>query len=191
MVLDQLPTELVAISGVVVSALSAYFAGKKKGKGLFNLEKELRENLDSYGIFPSPDTTEVSRDFIGDKLEENIPDFDGSAVPVRVKYTDGNYLAPTSVPEMSDAKTFNPFDYLPYRPDIYDCENYASSYKSFAAFLWGTNTMGVVYDWSGSHAYNVIVYANGEVEFYEPQDSKVVELGSDDKYDLSSALIIL
>lgn len=191
MVLDQLPAQLVTIGGIVVSVLSAYLAGKKKGKGLFNLEKELRENLDSQGIFPSPDTTEVSRDFIGDKLEENIPEFDGSGVPIRVKYTDGNYLAPTSVSEMSDAKTFNPFEYLPYRPDIYDCENYASSYKSFAAFLWGTNTMGVVYDWSGSHAYNVIVYSNGEVEFYEPQDNKTVELGSEEKYKLSNALIVL
>jgi hypothetical protein len=70
------------------------------------------------------------------------------------------------------------------------------AYATLSAFLWGTNCVGVVFDWSAGHAYNIIVYANGTVQLYEPQESQVVEfgdtlVGTDSDYKLDNGLVLL
>jgi hypothetical protein len=137
----------------------------------------------------------VTNKFIKDRLKQKIEAYDGSAVPVRVVMTDGTYFAPTNPSTMVEAKDFNVFEYVPYRPDFFDCENFAMAYKVFSAFLWGTNCVGVAFDWSAGHAYNIIVYADGTVQLYEPQESKVVEFGdvlagSDPDYKLDNGLVL-
>jgi len=58
---------------------------------------------------------------------------------------------------------------LAYEQAEFDCENFALLFAALAARDYGINTVGVVVDWSGAHAYNVVVYDDQSIEFYEPQ----------------------
>ena len=191
--LSYLGPEVAAIVVTAVAALLAYKGGKKKEaqKHIVELENNIRSYLRDEGLFPSPETTQVEKQRVDEILKDKIEDYNGDAVPIRVILTDGKYYLPNNKSEMVDAKTFNVFEYLPYRPDRFDCENFASAYKTFAAFLWGTNGVATVIDWSGGHAYNIIVYETGEVEFYEPQEGEVIEIGQGEKYQMDNATILL
>lgn len=191
--LNSLGPEVAAIVVTAVAALLAYKGGKKKEaqKHIVELENNIREYLRDEGLFPSPTTSKVDKQRVDEILKENVEEYEGDAVPIRVILTDGNYYLPANKSEMVEAKRFNVFEYLPYRPDRFDCENFAAAYKTFAAFLWGTNGVATVIDWSGGHAYNIIIYATGEIEFYEPQEDRVVEIGEEEDYQMENATILL
>jgi len=190
--LDQLPPGIVPVVTVLVAAIASYFTGKKKeaSKKITEFETEFRELLTEQGIFPSPKVKRESRDFVEQSLKEEIEAFDGSSVPIDLYRSDSDYYLPVSSETMKEAKVFNIFQYLPYRPDRFDCEDYASAYMTFAAFLFGTNGVGTVYDYSSAHAYNIILYSNGTIELYEPQTGEVVETGPDTDYSLKSGMIV-
>lgn len=192
MVVDQIPPEVLALGGIVASGLTAYIAGKKKKayEKMMDFEQNLRQYLKDEDIFPSPATGEIRKSVIESALKRNIDNYDGSSVPIRTVYTDETYLAPVSRYDMSDAKSSNPFQYLPYRPSLYNSDDFGESFSVLASFLWGTNTVGTVYNQSSNHVYNIIVYGDGSVEFYEPQNGESVSPKSDSKYDLDSGLII-
>lgn len=189
--IPQLPPQAAAVLGLIATALAAYYGGKKKGKKILEVEQELREFLRNEGIFPSPNTREISEKEVERYLKQAIPKYDGTGVPIRVRLTDNRYLAPMDQSQMERAKRLNPFEYLPYRPALFDSDNYAAAYSSFASFLWGTNTVGAVFDDTADHAYNVIIYADGTVEFYEPQDNQVVELSDEGDYQLDNGFVLL
>jgi len=191
-VAEVLPPEVVGFIVALIAAYTAYKGGRKKEahKQFAELESNIREYLKEEGIFPSPDVVQTDKDRVNDILKAEIDNYDGSAVPVKTIFTDGNYYLPTEKEQMDEAKMFNPFEYLPYRPSRFDCENFAAAFKVFSAFLWGTNGVGMVIDWSGGHAYNVIVYSTGEIEFYEPQEGELVEIGQGEKYQMENATIM-
>lgn len=195
--LEQIPPEIIGVATLLAGAAAAYFRNEqKKAKSKYlKAESDLRGFLREQGIFPNPETQEISRKFIDDALEEKIDAYDGSAVPIRTVFSDGTYYAPKNEETMIEARKFNLFEYLPYRPAFFDCENFAMAYATLSAFLWGTNCVGIAFDWSAGHAYNIIVYADGTVELYEPQESKVVEFGdvlagSESDYKLDNGLVL-
>ena len=190
--LDQLPPGTVPVVTVLVAAIASYFTGKKKeaSKKITEFETEFRELLTEQGIFPSPKVKRESKEFVEQALIEEIEAFDGSSVPIDLYQSDSDYFLPVSPETMKEAKTFNIFQYFPYRPTRFDCEDYASAYMTFAAFLFGTNGVGTVYDYSSAHAYNIILYSNGTIELYEPQTGEVVETGPDTDYSLKSGMIV-
>jgi len=58
------------------------------------------------------------------------------------------------------------------------CENFAFTFKALVDRVYGLNQVGLVIDWSGGHGYNVIVFADGEVWFFEPQNDQTVSIGT-------------
>jgi hypothetical protein len=189
--LDQLPPGTIEVAFTLIAAIAAYFGGKKKeaSRKITEFETEFRQLLRKQNIFPSPKVKRRSREYVDEALQENIEEYDGDSVPFDVYLSDNNYFLPTSPETMAEAKLFNVFEYLPYRPERFDCEDYASAYMTFTAFLFGTNSVGTVYDYSSEHAYNIIIYADGTMELFEPQTGKVVERGED--YQLQSGFIVL
>lgn len=129
-------------------------------------------------------TEEIPRDELHETLSEDAGD------DVTIKFTDTNYYAPTpsSVPAIQALGSAQVW--LPYRPDRFDCENYAQAVSVLSAFVAGANAVGVVIDWGGNHAYNAIVDSEGELYFYEPQSLRMVELGESERYQFEHALVI-
>jgi hypothetical protein len=102
---------------------------------------------------------------------------------------DGSYYATDRDGVESLARIGDALDWLPYRPDRFDCEEFAELVVALAAFVGGVNAVGVVYDWSGSHAYNVVVTTDDEAIFVESQTGEIVSVGEGD-YALDDATII-
>ena len=46
-------------------------------------------------------------------------------------------------------------------------------------------------DNSGGHAYNIVVFSNGEVELFEPQNDSFPEKGSHQSYSFKNGIILL
>lgn len=102
-------------------------------------------------------------------------------------WLDATYVLPSKVPPWVDAIV----DLLPYRPERFDCEDYSFLYKTMAALFLGVNAVGVVIDWSGGHAYNIVVTSVGHVHFVEPQNGELVHVGKEEIYQFDRVLIII
>ena len=77
----------------------------------------------------------------------------------------------------------------------YDCDNFAFSFKARTDRKIGINWVGLVIDYSGGHAYNVVAFSDEAPKLYEPQADKWVTLGqgksSTEMYVLKSGYIII
>jgi len=190
---DQLPEIAVPLIGTIAAIVSAYLGSRSESskRAAIKFETELRRILDDRLGLPSPATHEIPEDDLDAALVEAIPAYDGGDEPseIDVVTSDGIWLAPPPG-DLGLVRTLaSAPQWLPYRPERFDCENFAAAFRTLAAFIAGTNTVGVVYDWSAGHAYNVIVDAEGSVQFYEPQSDEIVEIGDGD-YRLDDALIV-
>lgn len=64
-------------------------------------------------------------------------------------------------------------DKRPYEAEFFDCDDFAFAFAARMRVLFGLNNVGVVYDDSSVHSYNVVLVRDGgEViaMLYEPQD---------------------
>lgn len=102
-------------------------------------------------------------------------------------FVDRDYFAPHSL--VSDIAVVA--GWLPYRPERFDCEDYASLYKVMHAFVLGVNAVGIVIDWTGGHAYNIVILSDGEVKLIEPQNGKVIEPGAKGTFAFERVLIYI
>lgn len=86
--------------------------------------------------------------------------------------------------------------WLPYTTDRFDCEDFASAFRTYATRDYGVNTVGIVVDWSAdpTHSYNIILLANDDVLLYEPQSDTTFspdELPYDETHKMERAKIII
>ena len=77
----------------------------------------------------------------------------------------------------------------------YDCDNFAFSFKARCDRKIGINSVGLVIDYSGGHAYNVVCFTDAPAELYEPQSDRWVK-PNDSKsktefYKLTNGYIII
>jgi hypothetical protein len=89
---------------------------------------------------------------------------------------DGRYFA-TNADGFDSMDRLDVIEYLPYRPARFDCENFADLFKTISALIYGVNTVGVVIDWDGGHAYNIVYLEDGRVFLYEPQTGDRPQVG--------------
>lgn len=67
-----------------------------------------------------------------------------------------------------------------YRPEVYDCDDFAHTFRSFISTFAGINTVGVVIgtfydiDEEYRHAWNIIITEEGDYYMLEPQTMKFV-----------------
>ena len=82
-----------------------------------------------------------------------------------------------------------------YISEEYDCDNFAFSFKARCDRKIGINTVGLVIDYSGGHAYNVVAFTDAPAELYEPQSDRWVSKGNSrsrsEIYSLTDGYIIL
>jgi len=78
-----------------------------------------------------------------------------------------------------------------YIAEEYDCDNFAFSFKARCDRKIGINCVGLVIDYSGGHAYNVVAFSDAPTELYEPQSDRWVKKGQSKMYTLTSGYIIL
>ena len=64
-----------------------------------------------------------------------------------------------------------------YISEQYDCDNYAFSFKARCDRKIGVNTVALVIDYSGGHAYNLVIFTDAPAELYEPQGDRFVPMG--------------
>ncbi|AFH21856.1 hypothetical protein OSG_eHP11_00045 [environmental Halophage eHP-11] len=132
----------------------------------------------------TPTSEPIEESTIREAVHDHIDPSD-----VRIVTADGSYYATDRDGVESLARIGDALDWLPYRPDRFDCEEYAELLVAIAAFVGGVNACGVVYDWSGGHAYNVVVTTDGEAIFVESQTGEIVTVG-EGSYALDDATII-
>lgn len=119
------------------------------------------------------DLAVVEGDFIDTVLAKAIPAY-GSGVK-RWQW-DGKYYLPSQrdawrIIEWSQVNT------IPWQRDQYDCDDHAEALRhDFRKF--GVNSCGFIVDWSGGHAYNVLVFPDGQWWFLEPQADRIVAIGA-------------
>ena len=79
-----------------------------------------------------------------------------------------------------------------YVAEKYDCDNFAFSFKARMDRKFHLNNVGLVIDYSGGHAYNCVVFADGTAELFEPQSDRFVtsRLGTG-QYVCNDGMIIL
>lgn len=77
-----------------------------------------------------------------------------------------------------------------YQSGKFDCENYALSFAARVQREYGITGVGIVIDWSGAHAYNMLV-TKDSVELYEPQNDELIDPGQGDMYPFENVSIII
>ena len=109
-------------------------------------------------------------------------------------HLDAKYWA-CSKQEFQDWITWDWTNKKRYLSEEYDCDNFAFSFKARCDRKIGINTVGLVIDYSGGHAYNVVVFTDAPAELYEPQnDSWVIKgdgISRNEMYKLTHGYIIL
>lgn len=56
-----------------------------------------------------------------------------------------------------------------YQKEVFDCEQFAIAFKSHVDWYFGLNQVGIVIDYQSGHAYNLVIYPDGDVSVLEPQ----------------------
>jgi len=80
-----------------------------------------------------------------------------------------------------------------YRKSLFDCDNFSLMFVNHLADTYKVNQVGIVLDYSGAHAYNVIVYPDKSIELFEPQLDQFFDVDKRDKnkYPLEKGTIIM
>ena len=77
-----------------------------------------------------------------------------------------------------------------YVAEQYDCDNFAFNFKARVARKFGVNSIGLVVDYSGGHAYNLMVFSDGTWAIFEPQSDNWPTIGSG-MYKFETGYILL
>jgi len=179
--------EVLAIIGVSVAAVIAYLRGDmaRALSSVIDVETQLRNLLSEEFASVVPSSTEVSQE----DIEAAVSDQYGEAAAEDILFLDGRYFS-TDSEGFDSMDRLDVIEYLPYRPARFDCENFADLFKTTSALIFGVNTVGVVIDWSGGHAYNIVYLEDGSVFLYEPQTGDRPEvgdaLGDDESYTMDN-----
>lgn len=166
--------EGLVIAGAVAAAVAAYLRGNMSGvlDQVRVLESLGRAYISDNTSIDLPENIEATSDDIEAAVREEF----GDSAADSIMFLDGRYYAPEE-DGFDTMRRYDITEFLPYRPARFDCENFAQMFQVLSAFAFGVNSVAVVIDWSGGHAYNLVYLADGSLRLYEPQTDEVVELG--------------
>ena len=109
-------------------------------------------------------------------------------------HLDSKYWA-CSKKEFQDWITWDWTNKKKYISEQYDCDNFAFSFKARCDRKIGVNSVALIIDYSGGHAYNLVAFTDAPAELYEPQSDRWVTKGDGNSktevYQLTSGYIIL
>jgi hypothetical protein len=176
---------LIAITAIAAPVATYLFGSKRGRKATKNLESELRDVLSEYGV-PDAEQTQIEKAQLEAAVRAVAPD----DADLEFHTLDGTYYAPDPSSIALVRNVASVLSFLPYRPERYDCEDFAKFGWVLPALFLGVNSVGFVIDYSGGHAYNVIVDSQGDAIFFESQTGDVVRIGSEDKYSLERGEVL-
>ena len=80
-----------------------------------------------------------------------------------------------------------------YRKEKFDCENFAFLFKAHIDLYFNLNQVGLVISYRAGHAFNMVIYADGNVALLEPQNDVVWVYPQVPKpfYDLQDAIVVI
>jgi len=78
-----------------------------------------------------------------------------------------------------------------YVTEQYDCDNFAFNFKARVARKFGLNSVGLVIDYSGGHAYNLIVFSDGTWKIFEPQSDNFPYTIGEGLYKFEEGFILI
>ena len=105
-------------------------------------------------------------------------------------HLDSKYWA-CSKKEFQDWITWDWTNKKKYISEQYDCDNFAFSFKARVDKWFHLNCVGLVIDWSGAHAYNIVVFKDGTWSLFEPQSDTWPTAGQSNMYKFESKIIII
>ena len=108
-----------------------------------------------------------------DMLKRDVSKAIGGA---KMTWLDNKYVA-VSEKEFQKIIDWDWTDNKKYVAEKYDCDNFAFSFKAMVDRRFGVNNVGLVIDYSGGHAYNIIVFNDGSVRLFEPQTDRWARVG--------------
>jgi len=140
----------------------------------------------SFDTIATPRTESITQD----ELEAAVFDVAPDDALLTLKFSDGEYYAP--VPDHVDRTTgaLAATSRLPYRPETFDCDNYAGLWWALTALTTGVNAHAMVFDWEGEHAYNLLVDAAGDAHVVEPATESARLFDDSDNYAMERALVV-
>ena len=143
---------------------------------------ELISNLEHcLSIFEAP--TIASTEQNGYFVRSNITQFGleyatkkGLTYGMEIFALDNKYQV-TTQKDMKKIIDWDWTDNKKYVAEKYDCDNFAFSFKAMVDKRFGLNGVGLVIDYSGGHAYNIVVFQDGSVKIFEPQSDRWPKVG--------------
>ena len=78
-----------------------------------------------------------------------------------------------------------------YISEEYDCDNFAFSFKARCDRRLGINAVGLVIDYSGGHAYNLVIFSDAAPALFEPQSDTWKKKGQSKMYTFTNGYLIL
>jgi len=109
-----------------------------------------------------------------DMLKRDVSKAIGGA---KMTWLDNKYVA-VSEKEFQKIIDWDWTDNKKYVAEKYDCDNFAFSFKARVDRKFHINTVGLVIDYDGGHAYNIIIFSNGTSKIFEPQSDSWPKKGS-------------
>ena len=84
-------------------------------------------------------------------------------------------------------------DSYEYRKDRFDCENFAFLFKARTDLYFGLNQVAVVLDYQSGHAYNLVIYPDGNAQVLEPQSDALYIWTKRPQtfYDMRGAIVLI
>lgn len=134
---------------------------------------------------PDVDTKRVELSFVADALR-TIDDFDSVDIwrPMNKKY-----VVPTR-DSFEQVIEWDATDAKEYERDYFDCVDFTYVIRSLFSRKYRINGLGTVITYAGTpHAFNVVVFADGTAELFEPQSDTFVTPGESSMYDITDGVI--
>ena len=112
--------------------------------------------------------------------------------PMRIYLCDSKYHIPTMDYFLGFIHA-NMVNERGYVAEWWDCDKYARHIFSIAPEEWDINSIGLVIDWSSGHAYNSVIFPEGNVMLLEPQTDSLIFVTKRNKklYGLRSGFILV
>lgn len=164
-----------------------------------DVEEQIREEIQNkkepWEKF-DPETTKKDNSFIDDALSSNFEIiekdtlYNESESPMTRHTLDTTFWT-TNNQDFNKLLDLNSVDSFEYITTKYDCEDFTFEFKSQIARRHGVNSIGAVIDYSGSHAYNVVIMQDGNARLLEPQSDGYREVDGDKLYDFDNGFILI
>jgi len=159
--------------------------------GMEQLIEKLKEAKDTLAQLshrpPPPEITFIEeRDTIW--IQQSLFNLEPSIVRLPL---DGKYRL-TNQNNFLNIVAWDWVDSKKYTTDIFDCENFAITFKAHVDWYFGLNQVGIVIDYEAGHGYNLVVFPDGKVMLLEPQnDNLFVWPNLANMYILKNAFVLI